>query len=201
MQERALQTRDALLAAARDEFSEKGFYGARVDVIAARAAVNKQRIYACFGSKAGLFSEILKGCFSDMAAEERQLLKLTAADIPRLPELILARYVRIHENNPRLWRILAWENLAGGGHAEVLAGVKEPVFQHLRALYHAGQKRGCFRRRVPFEAFIFSLLGLSYFMFSNRHTLKRTLGLDTGRASVRRTLCENLIQQYRENTP
>jgi TetR/AcrR family transcriptional regulator len=37
--------RDAILAAARGEFSAKGLKGARVNEIAARAGVNKQLLY------------------------------------------------------------------------------------------------------------------------------------------------------------
>ncbi len=42
MQERAVETRHSLLAAARIEFAEKGFHGARIDKIADAAGINKQ---------------------------------------------------------------------------------------------------------------------------------------------------------------
>ena len=48
------RTRRALLDAALAEFSEKGFAGARVSAIAARAGVNKQLISYYFGGKRGL---------------------------------------------------------------------------------------------------------------------------------------------------
>ena len=51
MQERAKRTRQQILTAASEEFSQKGLHGARVDEIAKRAQVNKERIYAYFGSK------------------------------------------------------------------------------------------------------------------------------------------------------
>ena len=51
----AERSRQALLAAALDEFSERGFAGARVADIARRAGVNKQLINYYFGSKEGLY--------------------------------------------------------------------------------------------------------------------------------------------------
>ena len=53
-------TKRRILAAALREFSAKGISGARVDAIAARAKVNKRMLYYYFGSKEGLFREILR---------------------------------------------------------------------------------------------------------------------------------------------
>jgi TetR/AcrR family transcriptional regulator len=195
MQQRAIQTRAAILTAARDEFSAKGFHGARVDVIAAGSGVNKQRLYANFKNKAGLFAEVLKATFMDLAREETELLKLSASDIPRLAEFILDSYVSVHTRHPEFWRLLAWENLEGGRHSSGLAGIKDPVLKHLRSLYEQGQKTGHFLADVPFEGFIFNLLAVSYFMVSNRRTLKRSIGLDCSRAEVRKKLSGAVIRQ------
>ncbi|MDH3495687.1 MAG: TetR/AcrR family transcriptional regulator [Gemmatimonadota bacterium] len=52
--------RDRLLAAARREFAEFGYSGARVARIAERATVNKQLLYYYFGSKAGLHAAVAR---------------------------------------------------------------------------------------------------------------------------------------------
>src|SRR5580704_3132164 len=49
------RSRRALLDAALEEFSRRGFAGARVADIARRAGVNKQLINYYFGSKEGLY--------------------------------------------------------------------------------------------------------------------------------------------------
>ena len=54
----AERSRTALLDAAQTEFAEKGFAGARVDAIAARAGLNKQLISYYFTSKRGLYEAI-----------------------------------------------------------------------------------------------------------------------------------------------
>src|SRR2546430_6327943 len=63
-----------LIAAAREEFSRRGFDGARVEQIARRAGVNKQLLFYYFHSKRGLFTAVL----AHGAAELEQAL----ADLP-----------------------------------------------------------------------------------------------------------------------
>jgi TetR/AcrR family transcriptional regulator len=53
------RTRERILSAALKEFAAKGFAGARVDVIARRAAINKRMLYHYFGNKEKLFRAIL----------------------------------------------------------------------------------------------------------------------------------------------
>ena len=48
-----------IIAAAREEFSRRGFDGARVEQIARRAGVNKQLLFYYFHSKRGLFTAVL----------------------------------------------------------------------------------------------------------------------------------------------
>jgi AcrR family transcriptional regulator len=54
------RTRERILAAALKEFAANGFAGARVDVIAGRAAINKRMLYHYFGDKEHLFREVLR---------------------------------------------------------------------------------------------------------------------------------------------
>lgn len=60
------QTRERILAAATDEFSEYGIAGARVDRIAKAAKANKSLIYDYFGSKDQLFKAVLHRHLTDV---------------------------------------------------------------------------------------------------------------------------------------
>ena len=57
---KSTQTKQAILKAAEEEFSEKGIYGARVDEIAAKAKINKGMIYQYFGNKEELYKTVLQ---------------------------------------------------------------------------------------------------------------------------------------------
>jgi AcrR family transcriptional regulator len=101
-------TRSSILAAARVEFAAHGLAGARVDRIAARAGYSKERIYAGFGDKEGLYQRVL----GDMLEE------LRLATVVELGEDI-AEYVRksfdFHRTHPQLLRMLLWEALENTG--------------------------------------------------------------------------------------
>ncbi len=191
-QDRAIRTRERIFAAAVAVFSGKGPHGARIDEIARRAKVNKQRIYAYYGSKSGLFEEVLRQGFAAMNAEESGLLRLGENDIPALPALILAAYMRAHERVPHFWRLLSWENLAGAPHAGVLRGLQDPAFKHLRGLYELGQRRGSLAAEVSFETFIFSLIAVSFFFFANRQTMSISLDLDLAAPQVKARFIQEL---------
>ncbi len=60
-----IDSRQRILDAARAEFSEKGFDGARVDDIARRADVNKALIYYYFKSKDELLKDLLRQFLDD----------------------------------------------------------------------------------------------------------------------------------------
>ena len=48
-----------IIAAAREEYAKRGFAGARVELIARRAGVNKQLLFYYYHSKRGLFQAVL----------------------------------------------------------------------------------------------------------------------------------------------
>jgi len=99
----AERSRRKLLAAALDEFSAKGFAGARVVDIAARAGVNKQLINYYFNSKEGLYRELQRIWLEREAT-------FSSPDLP-LDELA-ARYLLDALGDPRLFRLLLWRGLS-----------------------------------------------------------------------------------------
>ena len=95
-------TKERILAAALREFSDKGIDGARVDAIAARAKANKRMLYYYFGSKDGLFREILRR----RLVERMALLHSTEPSADRLA----TRQERMLRESQYV-RLLMWEAL------------------------------------------------------------------------------------------
>lgn len=104
-------TRAKLLAAAHIEFAEHGLAGARVDQIAERSGVNKQRVYAYFGSKEALFAAVLSEAFEHLT---RQVPIPTTKDGLRRYAGEVFDY---HRRHPDLVRLLGWEGLSYGDQA------------------------------------------------------------------------------------
>jgi AcrR family transcriptional regulator len=96
-------TKQRILAAALHEFSAKGISGARVEAIAQRARVNKRMLYYYFGSKDGLFREILRRRVDERSAA------FAASDVCGRSRL--ADSQRNMARDTEYIRLLAWEAL------------------------------------------------------------------------------------------
>ncbi|AZP19162.1 MULTISPECIES: TetR/AcrR family transcriptional regulator [Streptomyces] len=101
---KAQATRAKLLEAAEAEFSEHGLAGARVDRIAERSGVNKQRIYAYFGNKEALFAAVMTKVYAHMS---------DAVPIPVTEEGLRSYVGEVFDYHRQsdLVRLLAWEGL------------------------------------------------------------------------------------------
>jgi len=55
-----------IIEAAREEYAQRGFDGARVEHIARRAGVNKQLLFYYYHSKRGLFQAVLSQAASEL---------------------------------------------------------------------------------------------------------------------------------------
>src|SRR6266853_578527 len=76
---KAAARREAILDAALDEFSARGFAAARLDDVAARAGVAKGTIYLYFRDKESLFQELVRTMLSPVVGA------ITTAPLHDLP--------------------------------------------------------------------------------------------------------------------
>ena len=85
--------RAAILAAALEEFTARGYEGARLDDVAKRAAIAKGTIYLYFADKETLFQELVRSMVNPVLTT---LEAMRAPDIPArmLIEGLLATFVR-----------------------------------------------------------------------------------------------------------
>jgi AcrR family transcriptional regulator len=99
-------TQQRILEAALQEFSAKGFAGARVDVIAKRARINKRMLYHYFGDKEGLFREVLRRKIAERAA--------WLANAPEEPAERLPVWFQLALRDREWVQLLEWEALQWG---------------------------------------------------------------------------------------
>src|SRR5450830_994077 len=90
---RSTARREAILAAALDEFSSRGFEAARLDDVAKRAGVAKGTIYLYFRDKESLFQELIRAMLTPLVGT---IEALGAADVPInvLADQIVELFVR-----------------------------------------------------------------------------------------------------------
>ncbi|NEA37522.1 TetR family transcriptional regulator [Streptomyces sp. SID13031] len=103
MQRDAERTKRQILAAAMEEFAERGIAGARVDRIATVAGCNKAMLYAYFGNKDGLFD----AAFTVYVERYLAQVGFDAADLPTYA----GRVFDYFEQNPGHLRLATWYRL------------------------------------------------------------------------------------------
>jgi AcrR family transcriptional regulator len=84
---RQVERREAILAAALEEFSASGFAATRLDDVAKRAGVAKGTIYLYFRDKESLFQELVRAMLSPLVA------RLEAAPMADLPARAIAEAI------------------------------------------------------------------------------------------------------------
>jgi AcrR family transcriptional regulator len=126
-------TKELLLAAASEEFSEYGLAGARIDRIAERAGANKRLLYVYFGDKDQLFDTVLalhiKALMESIPLEEGDLTAFAAARF----DFMLA--------NPQVSRLSSWRILERSEPTEA----ERQTFEERVASVAAAQKAGRIR--------------------------------------------------------
>ncbi|MCD6176029.1 MAG: TetR/AcrR family transcriptional regulator [Planctomycetes bacterium] len=178
-QERSRLSKNKILESAIEIFAQKGPAGTRVDEIEAKAGVNKQRIYAYFGSKDNLYRQVLLKVYAQ-ATENEKLLKLSEKNIPEMTKTIINSFFEFHQQNPLFWRLLAWENLNGGKSLsdDDWKTIESNYIEHLRELYKTGQEKGLFDKKILFSTYLISIFAITFFYYSNQLTISNLLSLD-----------------------
>ena len=144
-----MHPRDRILDTASAVFAEAGFAGARVDGIAARAAVNKAMIYYHVGDKRALYTAVLMRNFDRVRSAIETALATAGTARQRFEAVItaLTDVVREYPDHPRI----VLREIASGAASlppEALARMLE-VVGVVRDLLQEGVANGEFRVLDP----------------------------------------------------
>ena len=167
------RTKAAILAAAIREFTERGFGGARVNDIAARARINKRMLYHYFGGKEALYMAVLESAYVGIRSAESdlRLADRDPAEAMRHLTQFTWNYFLAH---PEFLSVLNTENLLRGKYIKTskrIIALHSPMITMLAETLKRGAAIGEFREGVdPVELYI-SIAGLGFFYLSNRWTL------------------------------
>lgn len=200
--EKSEMTREKILAAAVEEFAEKGFYGARVDAIAEDSGINKRMIYAHFESKEKLYTKVLLIAYEWVAESERAFM-LDGTNPVEAIRLIVYKSFEFLLDNPKFIRLLMWENLnrATSIPKDELLKLKAPTFEYMKKQIRLGKESGVFRSDIDEHQIVLSLMSFGFAHFSNAHTMSALLERDLlSREEVleRADFISNMIVKYLE---
>jgi TetR/AcrR family transcriptional regulator len=177
----------AIFGAAALEFAERGFDAARVDRIAAKARVNKAMIYYHYGSKLGLYLEVLRDMFRAVGGRVRAI-----ADGPGVAEAKLDAWILaiVEEAAKRPWfpPIALREIGSGAPHIDnETFGMMNAVYLGAHDVIVQGQHEGAFRQADPLLTYFTIMPSILMFFARQRLLSQRKSVLGVAAAAPRQT--------------
>ncbi len=146
--------REAILGAALDVFSEKGFQDAQISEIALRAQVAVGTLYSFFENKENLYKEVLQEHAVEIAVAFNEIFESGADPYSKLLQYIRAKG-DIFQTNSKAVRL--YFSRMSGARLNVRATLSvqfKPMYDLLLAklaeIFQAGIKQGQFKKRDPF---------------------------------------------------
>ena len=171
-------TRSNILKAATKVFARYGYDGGSVEKISKSAKSVDRMIYYYFGSKEGLFIEVLENAYRRMNDAELKLKLDTSNPLEGLNKVI-AFVLSYYRKNPEFITLLNIENLQRGKHIAKSERAREyssPAIAIISELLQNGIHQKLFRKDVSARNVYLLIVATAYFYMSNRYTLSAFLG-------------------------
>ena len=166
-------TRRDILEIARQEFSQNGLSGARIDVIAERTRTSKHMIYYYYGSKEGLYQAVLERAYTGIREREGEL------DLEGLgPREALRRLVEVtfdyDQTHPDFVSLVSMENLHRAQYLEssTIRDINAVIIRRLEQILAQGVRLGLFRADRDAIDVHMAISSLCFFRVANRYTFK-----------------------------
>jgi TetR/AcrR family transcriptional regulator len=165
-------TRRALVEAASALFSERGFDGVPIDLVAERAGVNKALISYHFRGKHGLYVAVLVSVFAELAARVAAI-EAEGRGVRETLRALLSAFAELARERPAFPGLWVRE-LISHGIEPALAPYVVEIAGVTRRLAERGMRDGTFRRVDPL-IFHFGLVGGTAFFLATDPARRRAV--------------------------
>lgn len=172
-------TRRRLQEAATVEFAEHGPDGTTMSRIAARAGINKERLYKYFGDKDQLFQTVLSAELARLA----EAVGLPEGGLEQIGEFA-GRVFDYHSVHPQLVRLLLWEGLGTGEVADEAART-EHYAAKVRS-YAAAQEAGILDDELDPDHLVLLVIALGAWWTCVPQLARMITGTDAAAEQARR---------------
>jgi AcrR family transcriptional regulator len=195
------RTKRSILASALKEFSEHGYSGARMELIAKAAKCNIRMLYHYFGNKKDIYLAVLEHAYEDIRAREGELNLKHEEPLEGILKLMRFTF-EYFANNPQFESLLHNENMMRGRfvlRSRRVPQTARPLRNAIADLLRRGHASGVFRPGLdPVQIYV-TIAALSRFHLANAYSLSALLETDLTRPEWRTKrlshACE-LLQAY-----
>lgn len=172
-------TKSKILAAAENEFAQKGLAGARIDDIARISGFNKNMIYQYYQSKERLYETVLYNEYSKLS-ELENIIIAKGSDYKETIETIVCEYFLFLKSNPNFVKLIMWENLNEAKYIEASGAlnIKDPMIKMLGEIVKKGKAEKIFNEQVNEKQVMLSLIMGAFSYFSNIYTLSKVIHIN-----------------------
>jgi AcrR family transcriptional regulator len=195
VQDRALGTADALVAAGRKVFARRGYDGASVRAITAEAGANLGAVTYHFGSKKALYEAVVADCLEPVAGKILGAAAGPGAPLDRIEAAVRGGFEAIGQN-PDFPQLLLQEVAAGRTPPEPVLRYVRRLWGALSALVAEGQRDGSIRSGDPLLMAL-STVAQPVFLMLTRPVSAGLLGLDPEGAAFRESVSRHAVAYVR----
>lgn len=184
-------TVEALVASARRLFSERGYDGASIRAITGDAGANLGAVTYHFGSKEGLYHEVLRRAVAPLRDRVDKALALPGSTLDRATRVVDA-YFEHFTQHPDLPRFLLQEVAAGRRPPPPIEQAMQAISRQVSDVIRDGQEKGDIRAGDPL-LFVLSLLSQPIYLVLVQRPLAEVLGMDLTCEPLRKRAREHLL--------
>lgn len=202
----AVATKRDILKVATSAFAASGFAGARVDEIAELTRTTKRMIYYYFGSKDGLYLQVMEAAYEIIRRLEKDLDIADLTPVEALRRLAESTYEH-HTSHRDFVRLVAIENVHEAAHiseSQIIHDLNSTAIETLERVLTRGISDGVFRSDIDALDVHMMISSYSVFHVANRYTFRTLFNrdlLDDSRHDHYRHLAGDLIVAVMTDLP
>lgn len=159
-------TKERILTAALEEFTARGFAGARVDSVAARACVNIRSLYQYFGNKEQLYEAVFGDSFLKRHAKVLTAIEAVTEGRATAGDLLQSYHQSLAESLAFV-RLVAWDALSvdmdAPGTDVVASEVRADMYAQEIRLIEKAQRAGVLRSGLDADLLLVAVMGLAIY--------------------------------------
>jgi TetR/AcrR family transcriptional regulator len=197
----AERSREAILAAAEEQFAERGFDAVSLGQVAAAAGLSRGTPSYFFGSKEQLYQAVLEQAFSDrdQATREacRPLVAWASADggasLKGPMTKAVEGYIEFLLRHPSFLKLIQREELAGGSRLRSVPRESKAIEEAFEAVRSVAAERQSRAFSVADAVLVF--VSLTFSPLTQRSTFMASLGRDLSEPKTRRAHVRLTVDQ------